>query len=312
VEILEVTPAEYAEIIKAPYNAFGSAPFNDLNKNKCNEPFYLLFKEGKFRLGIIGGSKDTVFYSPFSAPYGGFSFVQDDIRLQYIEDAVRLLKIWALEKKFSSINITLPPAVLEGNFISKQISCLYREGFKLLNIDLNYSYNLNNLNDNYSENIWYNARKNLRIALNSGLSFLKCGKDEEKEQAYDIIRQNRENRGYPLRMAWDQVFETVRLIPADFFIVRDENQVPVASALVFHVSKSVVQVIYWGDLQGFSEKKPMNYIAYQIFKYYKSAGKEVVDIGPSTENSIPNYGLCEFKESMGCNIHPKITFTLAF
>jgi len=33
-----------------------------------------------------------------------------------------------------------------------------------------------------------------------------------------------------------------------------------------------------------------------------------IDIGPSTENSIPNYGLCEFKESIGCDISPKYTF----
>ena len=34
-----------------------------------------------------------------------------------------------------------------------------------------------------------------------------------------------------------------------------------------------------------------------------------VDIGPSTENSEPNYGLCEFKEGIGCKIVPKYTFS---
>ena len=32
-------------------------------------------------------------------------------------------------------------------------------------------------------------------------------------------------------------------------------------------------------------------------------------IGPSTESSIPNYGLCEFKESIGCEINQKFTFS---
>lgn len=311
-EILEVNASEYANIIQAPYFAFGSAFFNDLNKNKCDEVFYLLFREKKFRLGLIGGSRNTVFYSPFSAPYGGFSFLHDDIRLQYIEDAVKLLKKWALKKNFFSINITLPPAIFEGNFISRQVNCLWREGFELSKVDLNHSFNLKNLDEKYPEHIWYNAQKNLRIAMGSGLSFLKCERDEEKAQAYDIISQNRENRGYPLRMTWDQVNKTIRLIPADFFMVCDEKQAPVASAIIFHISKSMVQVIYWGDLQGFSEKKPMNFIAFSIFKYYKSADKEVVDIGPSTENSIPNYGLCEFKESIGCDINPKFTLTFTF
>lgn len=32
-----------------------------------------------------------------------------------------------------------------------------------------------------------------------------------------------------------------------------------------------------------------------------------LDIGPSTENSIPNYGLCDFKESIGCRRSLKYT-----
>jgi lipid II:glycine glycyltransferase (peptidoglycan interpeptide bridge formation enzyme) len=108
-------------------------------------------------------------------------------------------------------------------------------------------------------------------------------------------------------MSWEQVKSTVRLIKADFFIVYSEKQLPLASAIVFQISKAVVQVIYWGDLQGYSELKPMNFISYKVFEYYKSSGKKVVDIGPSTEHSMPNYGLCEFKEGIGCRIDPKFT-----
>jgi hypothetical protein len=33
-----------------------------------------------------------------------------------------------------------------------------------------------------------------------------------------------------------------------------------------------------------------------------------VHIGIATENSVPNYGLCEFKESIGCKMAPKYTY----
>ena len=36
----------------------------------------------------------------------------------------------------------------------------------------------------------------------------------------------------------------------------------------------------------------------------------ILDIGPSTENGIPNYGLCEFKESIGCSVTMKYSFEL--
>jgi lipid II:glycine glycyltransferase (peptidoglycan interpeptide bridge formation enzyme) len=70
-----------------------------------------------------------------------------------------------------------------------------------------------------------------------------------------------------------------------------------------------VQVIYWGDIPEFSKYKTMNFLSFNIFEHYKKSGLKIVDIGPSTENSIPNYGLCEFKESIGCSIAAKVTFS---
>jgi len=306
-EILEVSPKEYAEVLKSTYHVFGSAAFNDLNKNKCDEVFYLLFKEVKFRLGIIGGIREMAFYSPFSAPFGGYSFIADDVRLQYIEEAINLLKNWAKEKSLSTISITLPPSVYGSSFIAKQLNCLWREGFNISEINLNYSFDLDSFDDNYSQLIWYNARKNLKISMNSGFNFLRCTSDEEKEIAYQVIQKNREGRGFPLRMTWLQVKDTIKIVPSDFFLVYNYQNIPVASAIVFHLNEEVVQVIYWGDLQGYSDLKPMNFLSYKVFEHYKNSGKKVVDIGPSTEHSIPNYGLCEFKEGIGCKIDPKYT-----
>jgi len=62
-------------------------------------------------------------------------------------------------------------------------------------------------------------------------------------------------------------------------------------------------------LPEFSEYKTMNFLSFSVFEYYKSQGIRIVDIGPSTENSVPNYGLCEFKESIGCDIAIKTEFS---
>lgn len=309
-EILEVNAKEYTQVINKPFHQYGTANFNNLNKDKCNEVYYLLFKDRKFRLGIIGGIRNNAFYSPFSAPFGGFTYISRDIRIQYIEDAIKTLRSWAVEKQLSSISITLPPAIYERSFIAKQANCLYREGFVISENNLNYSFDLEFLDDKYSEHIWYNARKNLKVSLNSGLEFYKCRTDEEKETAFDIIRKNRESRGFPLAMTMQQVLDTTQLIPADFFLVYNNLQTPIASAIVFHVTQEIVQVIYWGGIPGFAEIKPMNYIAFKVFEYYKSIEKMIVDIGPSTEGSTPNYGLCEFKESIGCDVFTKISLML--
>lgn len=291
------------------YNVFCSADFNEMNRSKCQSVNYLLFKDTKYRLGIIGGIKDGVFHSPYSAPYGGFSFISDNVRLQSIEEALIVLDEWAASHKVTTINITLPPDFYHRSFISKQINCLYRYGYKTARKDLDFFFDLENLNENYLNTLKSNARSNLRISLSSGLKFEKCSSPEGKRLAYDIIKRNKEARGFPLHMQWHHVEETSLLIESDFFLVRDVDNIPIASAIVFHAAEKIVQIIYWGDLREYGASKPMNFLSYKLFNYYKAMGFRIVDLGPSTENSIPNYGLCEFKESIGCEIVSKLAFT---
>jgi len=307
-EILEVSVKEYINSFPKPFQIFGSGDFNHLNKDNCDEIFCFVFKDKKVRLGIIGGIRRGTFYSPFSAPFGGFTFYNQDIRLQYIEEAIDLLEKGLLSKSIKEIQITLPPSIYNESFISKQINVFFRKGYKTSGIDLNYSFNLTNFNSDYSALLWRNARKNLNRSLKQKFSFKACTTIEEKSRAYQVIKKNRESRGFPLKMTWGQIQKTIAVIPADFFILNLENK-EVASAMVFHISEKIVQVVYWGDLPEFSHLKTMNFLSYKVFEHYKNSNIQIVDIGPSTENSIPNYGLCEFKESIGCDISTKLIFS---
>ncbi|MBN2281976.1 MAG: hypothetical protein JXQ65_15445, partial [Candidatus Marinimicrobia bacterium] len=262
---------------------------------------------GKYRLGLTGGVRERIFHSPFSAPFGGFVFLKEDIRIPFIDRAIQLLIEWTDEHNLSAINITLPPPIYQQRFIAKQINSFYRAGFMVSVLDLNYTFDLNNFSEDYLSMVWRNARKNLLMAFKQDLEFKKCNSAEEKHLAYEVIRKNRISKGFPLRMSWVQVQETTKLIQADFFLVFDEAGNPVASAIVFHVSDKIVQVIYWGDNAAAPGTKAMNFLSYKIFEYYKNLEIKIIDIGPSTENSMPNYGLCEFKESIGCEINIKFT-----
>lgn len=305
-EILEVDSKTYAEVIINPSHIFNSAAFNALNESKCEQVFYLLFKDSKTRLGIIFGVRNNILTSPFSAPFGGFECTSEDIRLQQIDAALNSLEVWTKEKSFQGIRIVSPSFFYNENFLNKIYNCLYRASFVSANIELNYQFPTYKFDENYSNSIWYNAKKNLKRAQQSDLTFEKL-KPENGKFAYDIIEQNRKERGFPLRMTWGQVQETMKIITVDFFVVKKE-ETPIGSALIFQVTNEIVQVVYWGDLPEFAEHKTMNFLSFNVFQYYKSQGIKNIDIGPSTENSIPNYGLCEFKESIGCDISIKTEF----
>lgn len=299
-EILEVTPEVFDATFPNPNHIFNSGAFSKLNESRFEKVYYLIFKDTKTRLGIILGLRDQVLLSPFSATFGGFEFGNEDVKLYQIDSTLQSLFNWAKAKKYTGIKIIPPPFFYKEDFLVKVTNCMYRAGFETQNIELNYHFQTANLSETYEADIWYNAKKNLKKANSFGLIFEKLHANQGK-LAYDIIAQNRSERGFPLRLTWEQLVNTMSVIPMDFFLVKTATQT-IGAAIVYHIAPSIVRIIYWGDLPQFSEYKTMNFLSYQLFKYYKEQGIKMIDIGHSTVDSVPNNGLCEFKESIGCSI----------
>jgi hypothetical protein len=305
--IKEVTYKEFDDIFHESNYVFNKAAFNNLNKHRTEEVKYLIFNDvGKDKVGIIGGIKDGIFSSPFSAPFGGWSY-NGDIELKDLENAYESLEKYLVAKGVKKIKITLPPFFYNGSDLALVWNVAFRRGYNNTVTDLNFQFDLDYFNENYLQNIAYNARKNYKIGERERLCFCKVTEPDKIRQAYDIISENRKQRGFPLKMRFEDVIRTIEVVKADFFIVTDKANNNAASAMVFHVTEEIVQVVYWGHLAEHASLKPINFLSYNLFGYYKKAGMAYVDIGPSTEDSIPNYGLVEFKQSIGCEVSAKIT-----
>ena len=308
-EIRKLSANEFKDVFSNPYHVFNRFEYNDLNALlKGVEINCLGFKNKKYKLGIIGVIDEGKFRSPFSAPFGGFSYAREEVSLQSIDEAIDLFIEYCSSNSIKEIELTLPPFFYDMSFLSKLSNALFRREFVLAKSDLNYSIHLPTTLEDYISTLHYNARKNLDIALTKNFRFYQCFTSEEKEMAYEVIKKNREERGFPLRLSFETILKTIDIISADFFITELDNMA-VAGAMVFHVSKDIVQVVYWGDLPKYSIHKTMNYLSYSIVCHYQSTSVRIIDIGPSTENSIPNYGLCDFKESIGCEVFPKYSYT---
>lgn len=307
-EIQRVDSLEYKNYFFSPYHIFNSVPFSELNKNKCSDLHYLLFKDSKVRFGIVLGEKVEYLCSPFSAPFGGFSFNKNE-RFEYWEQAVTLLKGYG-ENLNKRTRISLPPTIYNPTIVSKSVNAFIRGDAVVDYVDLNYQFEVGSFAE-YEKKIDRSARKNLHNAQKKDFIFQQLDSNNEADvaRAYRVIKQNREERGFPLRMTLQAVQNTVKVVPADFFVLT-YNDIDVAAAQVFHVGMDIAQVIYWGDLPEYAELRVMNFFTYKVFEHYYSRGLKILDIGPSTETGIPNYGLCEFKENIGCSVSLKYTFIL--
>ena len=191
-KLIEVDKQEYKSIISKPYHCFNDAFFNELNKKNCENLYYILFKDKKFRLGIIGGKIENNFHSPFSAPFGGFSYVSNSLsHIKYLESASKLLEDFCNMNGMNKINITLPPSIYSSNFITKQLNSLFRLEYKILSIELNYHFKNNLINNNYIGNLATSSRKFLKQSFKSNLTFYKCTNLDDNIEAYRVIAQNR-------------------------------------------------------------------------------------------------------------------------
>ena len=281
---------------------FNTKEFSEFNRHKCSELHYLDF-DG---IGIILGEKKGELYSPFSAPFGGFFLQKKEPALEAIEAACKKLNEWLKNKK---CHITFPPLFYGESFISKCISSMLRNGFKTDYIDLNYYFDLTEpiKMQQSAKNKWNAAvRNNLRFAVANDNDI------ESKKIAYKIIIDNRNERGYPPHLSLDELCETAKAAKArlDCFLVYADDE-PIAAAFVFTVEPKRALAVLWGDNREKTLLRPMNFLAISMAEHYKSQDYLTLDMTTSTKEGIPNYGLCFFKERLGCKITLKYTLVNA-
>lgn len=304
--ILEVNEKEYKTFVVNPFSGFDKVEFVELNKNKVDEVKYFIFENNKKRFGLVAGIKDKVLKCPFSATFGVFSEIAHNNKIQHYHEAISSLINWSKENGLKKIIFCTPAMFFNEKHITKFQNALYCSGFKVLDYDVNFEYDLSNFKNGYIESLSSDSRRNLKQALKEELTFEKTN---DLDTVYRIIKQNREEKGFPLWMSQKDIQNTEMIIKSDFFLVKNRNGEPIASAYVQRIRDGIVNVVYWGNIQQYDRLYPMNFIAYKVFEYYSNKKNiHYISIGTSTKDSEPNFGLCDFKESIGCKCCAKLNF----
>lgn len=305
-KIKKIDSTEYSQLFDKSYIPYNTVAFNILNSYKCDSVEFLLFQEDNVKLGLIAGIKDSGLFSPFSAPFSSFSFLDNNIRNSYILAAIKALEEYSIKNQLISIRFTLPPYFYNEHIISKLIYSFFKSGYSAIVDDNHFFYTKDFINYE-NGTIKKGVKYNLKVAVKSGLFFKKASSIYEYRIAFDIIKKNKESKHRPLLMTFEHLLEMKGMVDIDYFLVHCNDQ-PIASSIVYIYSHKIVQIIYMGDLPGFNCYYPMNYLAMNIFRFYSEGGFEVIDLGNSSKNSEPNFGLSNFKEIIGCTATIKFTF----
>lgn len=273
---------------------FISEPFIELNKKKTERVIRLLDDGNKAVIGLIAGLKNRILQSPFSAPFGGFHFRNEIVYISEIDSFLASLQAYITQQGLDGIEITLPPDIYHLTFNAKTINSLLRNGFKSTVPEITNWVNLSQFNGTFCQK---NSREYYRQAVRNGLTFSLATDEREKGMVYDLICKNRAKFGRPIFMTYEDILDTSNLWPVDFFRIEATKHKIVASAIFYRSRPDIGYAVFWGDNEEGRPLRAMDYLAFNLWTYYKNLGYKYIDLGISTEAGNPNEGLLRFKES---------------
>lgn len=281
--------------------------------------YHKKFAEEVVRLGVTNngrmlgycylGMKEGSFRMPYSSPFS-LIYLRDGYKVNDALHFIEGLKRFAEKRGVKKINVTLAPDIYGRELVSVLAASLFSQGFSIKINNLNNYYDLSNfvsVEEHINKSV-HKIQKNFKRAVKSNLVFEELNLDEF-ETAYDVIKINREQMGYPLKISKAQMNDLIKMdsLTVRAFIVKKE-EIAIAAAIIFDMTNDISQVVYWGDIPEYRNERVMDFMPIKIFEAYKKLGKRYLDIGPSSEDGIINAGLAEFKQALGCSTNCKLSF----
>lgn len=302
--IQSVSAQEFERMFPKPSHVFNSVAFSEHNRHKCDDGDvrYLFVGDTKVRAGIILGRRGDTLHCPFSAPFGGL-VTNHEQRFEIVDAAWHEILDYVASESLK-LRVTLPPAIYDSGMTVKSINSLQRSG---LTPTLDVSYHLD-LGRDFRDGITKSCKRLLVQSMSTGAVVYKVEPTVTNiERVYRLVEANHFSKNRPVWMSLDDVVETSRLVGADFFLVEHDGN-DIAGAMMYPVADGAIELIYWGDMPGYAHLRSMNLLSCYMHDYYHLQGLSLLDLGPATEDGVPNYGLCVFKESLGAVPTLKYTF----
>ncbi|WP_286846006.1 MULTISPECIES: hypothetical protein [unclassified Proteiniphilum] len=303
--LIEVSKEEYRKHFSTDSSPFITEQFVELVENK-QDKILRLMKDDNPSIGLLAGIKDGIMRSPFSAPFGGFHYKYEHMLLRVVYVFISELKDYISKNGLKQLYITLPPNLYQASMNAKLVNAFISLGFTMETPDINNWINLKEFNGEWVKSV---VLQNYRKAMKHGLTWCEVSCRSEMEEAYRVIRRNREEKGRDIYMTLDDLLKVKEIFPVEFFIIRDKNAKCVGAGIFYRGHENIVQCIFLGDDMENRSLGVMNLMYINCYNYYKKLGFDYIDMGASSLRGEPNSGLIRFKELHNCVTSLRYTFT---
>jgi len=209
----------------------------------------------------------------------------------------------------TSVDIRCAPLTHDPAPLSAFINLLLRRGAVVSGHELNFDMTIDDRA--FADRIDYGNVKRIRKCAREGF-VARTLAPSHHAPAYDLIRDNRARRGYPLTMSVEQMGEMAAAFPDRvhyFGAFCDEAATQwAAAAICMAITPAILYVFYWGDAPDLGSYSPVAFLAAHIHDFAREHGFRLLDAGTASSNGKPNPGLVAFKRNLGFTESLKLSF----
>ena len=282
---------------------------NFYNLHKTSASIFLCFKLEDKLIGLchFTETESGTYRSPYRGTYGNINFKHDlDLELKYscVTELLKFLKTIPIKK----IEIVSEPFSHNLHNSNSLFNIYLNKGFAVSNQEINHSLMVDE--KPLSDKMMRNNKKRLNKCERENFVFEQVFSNDEINQVYKTIQENREAKGYKVSMSLTQIIEMYAIFPnALYFFKVSQNKNCAASAVCIKLNSMVLYVFYWGDIKGYEQYSPVVYLANGIYNFAQQNHFKLIDAGTSSISGEPNFGVTAFKENLGFTISSKLTYS---
>jgi len=280
-----------------------------INRIAIQNSFVCLIKSRNKTLGQIAFViKNNEAVSLPMSPFGGFDLDPDITKeelVKTISSLINHLKSVSIKK----LTVRLYPKCYNIKLYSLQSDCLTTLGFQTIYEDQS-QYLIIDRKNPFRSFVHDSQHRHINFGRKHENRFTQLDFDD-LASVYQLLKNNREDQGYPMTMEMDQLKFTIQKFPDRYFLFGFFIKGELAAASVcIHVNNDIFYDFYHGHDKKYSKHSPVIALVDGIYSYAQDSGYQLLDFGISTEKGIRNAGLYRFKERIGGKPSVKANFEI--
>ena len=267
---------------------------------------YHIIKEKK-KIAVAGihfHVSDGIASSPYRSPFGSID-ASPDVEPSALFQFLQFIESDLLERGVKNIVIKNPPTLYNPELQTLLQVFLSNLGYQITTAEPGAILIVDKSGEQLSAN-W--EKRKIKQAHDKDLE-LRHEEKRELKLIYDFIRNRRVQKGYPSSMTFDDLQRTVNNFPDRFLLSSVYQQgLMVAASICVRCNPHVLYHFYSDHNTSDKSTNPTVFLIRSLYQYCLENGIRLFDLGTSSLDGFPNFGLLNFKMRLGASPTTKFTF----